>query len=305
MSIEEIVDDLEKYIGQSFKQQTTILNEKIILNYLSGCNTPHFLYENKGNIALPTLLSMIPYHSPLKNLPEDVILFNIGNTFKLVKPLQIGSLITTEASIINVRIRAKMIFVHLKCRYINKGQLIGFGTIIWMMDPEGVTTELIGGQIEKEQGNRSVPPNRTAFSYLSRSELLNEGELLPSFCNGRLTREQIKIYVEQTGDQNPIHVDVEFAIHTGYRDVVIPGLMKMALLEQYVIRCIGEAGRIIELKADYKRTDYAGDTLMYEGMIKSVTADDGHWYVEIELNIMTEMNELSTIGSCTILLKDS
>lgn len=58
----------------------------------------------------------------------------------------------------------------------------------------------------------------------------NIGDLLAEFDSGSITREQIAAYAQASGDLNPLHLDPEFARKAGFDDVVVHGMLSMALL---------------------------------------------------------------------------
>ena len=47
---------------------------------------------------------------------------------------------------------------------------------------------------------------------------------------GPLGREDLRRYAEASGDLNPLHLDPAFARHAGFEDVIVHGMLGMALL---------------------------------------------------------------------------
>jgi acyl dehydratase len=58
----------------------------------------------------------------------------------------------------------------------------------------------------------------------------NIGDVLAEFDSGHITREQLAAYAQASGDLNPLHLDPEFARKAGFDDVVVHGMLSMALL---------------------------------------------------------------------------
>lgn len=56
------------------------------------------------------------------------------------------------------------------------------------------------------------------------------GAVIAEFDSGHITREQIAAYAQASGDLNPLHLDPEFARKAGFDDVVVHGMLSMALL---------------------------------------------------------------------------
>jgi acyl dehydratase len=48
------------------------------------------------------------------------------------------------------------------------------------------------------------------------------------------TREDLRRYAEASGDFNPLHLDTEFARQAGFDDVIVHGMLGMALLGRLV-----------------------------------------------------------------------
>lgn len=47
-----------------------------------------------------------------------------------------------------------------------------------------------------------------------------------------ITREMLALYAEASGDHNPLHLDPAFARKAGFEDVIVHGMLGMALLGQ-------------------------------------------------------------------------
>lgn len=66
---------------------------------------------------------------------------------------------------------------------------------------------------------------------LRRADL---GSLVAESSSGPITREMIKAYAEASGDLNPLHTDPAFAQKAGFPDVIVHGMLGMALLGRLV-----------------------------------------------------------------------
>lgn len=56
------------------------------------------------------------------------------------------------------------------------------------------------------------------------------GDLIAEYDTGPIDREQLARYAEASGDTNPLHLDPEFARKAGFPDVIVHGMLSMALL---------------------------------------------------------------------------
>jgi len=58
----------------------------------------------------------------------------------------------------------------------------------------------------------------------------NPGDLVAEYQTGPIPREQLALYAEASGDSNPLHLETTFAQKAGFDDVIVHGMLGMALL---------------------------------------------------------------------------
>lgn len=58
----------------------------------------------------------------------------------------------------------------------------------------------------------------------------SHGTVLAEYETGPITREMLAAYAEASGDTNPLHLDPAFAQKAGFADVIVHGMLSMALL---------------------------------------------------------------------------
>lgn len=63
-------------------------------------------------------------------------------------------------------------------------------------------------------------------------EQARPGEQVAEYRTGPIPREQLALYAEASGDSNPLHLDPAFARKAGFDDVIVHGMLGMALLGQ-------------------------------------------------------------------------
>lgn len=56
------------------------------------------------------------------------------------------------------------------------------------------------------------------------------GDLIAEYDTGPIDRQMLARYAEASGDTNPLHLDAEFARKAGFPDVIVHGMLSMALL---------------------------------------------------------------------------
>jgi acyl dehydratase len=56
------------------------------------------------------------------------------------------------------------------------------------------------------------------------------GDLIAEYDTGPIDREMLARYAEASGDSNPLHLDAAFARKAGFPDVIVHGMLGMALV---------------------------------------------------------------------------
>ena len=61
-------------------------------------------------------------------------------------------------------------------------------------------------------------------------EHMQPGDDLPEFVSDLITPEMLHSYASASGDSNPLHLDPSFAQKAGFENVIVHGMLGMALL---------------------------------------------------------------------------
>ncbi len=116
------------------------------------------------------------------------------------------------------------------------------------------------------------------------------GSIVAEVTYGPLGRDDLRCYAEASGDMNPLHLDPEFARAAGFDDVIVHGMLGMALLGRMVseafpdhrmtrfsarFRSIIPVGREIRCLARLKRLGDIGAELELLGL-----SDEGETYLQ-------------------------
>jgi hydroxyacyl-ACP dehydratase HTD2-like protein with hotdog domain len=100
-----------------------------------------------------------------------------------------------------------------------------------------------------------------------------------------------------------IHYDWRFATgHDGLPDLPVNGSWKQHILVQLVSQWIGEDGWLLKLGYRFDKPDLVWDTLTGGGTVTEVTEAGEYGLVEAELTLQNQRGELSTRGTCSVLL---
>jgi acyl dehydratase len=85
----------------------------------------------------------------------------------------------------------------------------------------------------------------------------------------------------------------------GFEGFLVPGLLKMAWLQQYVAAWAGPKATFRTVRGAYRRPDTTGQRLMLTGRIVDKREDAGHKLVEIEVATVSEEGP-SVRGTVTV-----
>jgi len=82
---------------------------------------------------------------------------------------------------------------------------------------------------------------------------------------------------------NPAFADAEAGKRMGVGGALVPGLLKIAWMTQYVNDWAGPAGHLRSLRVAYRRPDVAGRPLVYSGRVVDKRVEDGKNVLELEV----------------------
>jgi acyl dehydratase len=99
---------------------------------------------------------------------------------------------------------------------------------------------------------------------------------------------------------NPVFRDRETAKRQGLPGTIVPGMLKLAFLSKYAADWAGPEGKLVSVRAAYKRPDIAGNPLNLVGTVVRKYEEDGRALVDLELAILTEDGQPSTQGAATV-----
>ncbi|HXN90014.1 MAG TPA: MaoC/PaaZ C-terminal domain-containing protein [Candidatus Sulfotelmatobacter sp.] len=77
------------------------------------------------------------------------------------------------------------------------------------------------------------------------------------------TREQIAAYAEASGDQNPIHLDDDFAKTVGLPGVIAHGMLQMGILATVAAEEAGGPSRLRRISVRFAAMVVPGDTVTF------------------------------------------
>lgn len=87
---------------------------------------------------------------------------------------------------------------------------------------------------------------------------------------------------------NPAFSDIEAGKRLGVGGALVPGLLKLSWLTQYVSDWAGSEGAVRNLRAAYRRPDVADRPLVLMGRVVDKRIDEGRPIVELEVVTLAE-----------------
>jgi len=87
---------------------------------------------------------------------------------------------------------------------------------------------------------------------------------------------------------NPAFADAEAGRRMGIGGALVPGNLKLAWMTQYVSDWAGLEGRVLSLRAVFRRPDIAGRPLVLAGRVVDKRDEDGRTVVELEVVTLAE-----------------
>jgi len=121
------------------------------------------------------------------------------------------------------------------------------------------------------------------------------GELVAELRSAAITREMLAQYAEASGDLNPLHLDPVFARKAGFADVIVHGMLAMALLGR-MLTARFSAEQLCSFDARFTGIIPVGDSLYCSARVKAVEMGS----VVLELAAATSAGTVASTGSARI-----
>jgi len=95
---------------------------------------------------------------------------------------------------------------------------------------------------------------------------------LSSGFNVQISREMIAVFGQLSGDLNPLHVNRDYALTSGYDDQVVHGMLTSSLYSRLVgMHLPGKFSLLQAIEITFREVVYPGDKLDIEGSIADMS----------------------------------
>lgn len=102
-----------------------------------------------------------------------------------------------------------------------------------------------------------------------RFEAVTQDEQLP-VLERTVVREDVKLYADASGDQNPLHQDDAFARGVGFDGIIAHGMFTMGHLTSCITRWSGDASAILRMRVSFRTAVMLSDVMVAGGRVKSL-----------------------------------
>jgi acyl dehydratase len=212
-----------------------------------------YLYEGRGPRVLPSF-AVVPKFAPMLGLlgktGGNIATIVYGSErVTLRAPLAASGKVATTLTVRGIYDMRRFAQVLVDARTEDgRGQVLAEGTSSILFRGEG---GFGGDPVPKEPAPVERPRDTP-----------------PSFLVEQATAPEQALLYRLSGDVNPLHADPDFARSVGFeRGPILHGLATLGFMVRHVASavCAGDATRICEFGAQFRRPVWPGDTLVTEG----------------------------------------
>lgn len=127
----------------------------------------------------------------------------------------------------------------------------------------------------------------------------NAGQVLEPLNKPPITREQLRDYAAASGDNNPIHLDENFAKQAGFPSVIVHGMISMAFQADHLQKNFpADHYKVVRMKTRFRKVTFPGDVLKCEGSVKKVKEDGA---LVVSLLTRNQNGEVTSDGEAEVL----
>lgn len=214
-----------------------------------------YLYEGKGPKIYPSF-AVVPKFPPMLDLlaksgGDLAMVVHGGEKVTVHKPFAPHGTLKSVARITGIYDMRMLAVVHVETETRDEAS-------------ELVATTLSSIFFRGEGGFGGDPPPK------DRDAIKVPKGTPPSFTIEEATTKEQALLYRLSGDPNPLHADPELAAKVGFpQGPILHGLCTFGHMVRHVTKgaCDGDASRLAEFEAQFRRPVWPGDTLVTEGWI--------------------------------------
>ena len=125
------------------------------------------------------------------------------------------------------------------------------------------------------------------------------GDQLPSLTLGPIGQADLVLYANASGDQNPIHIDQDFAKKSGLPDVIAHGMLIMSYLGRLLTNAIPQS-QIKNFSVQFSNMTHLNQKVICTGKVLEKNSIDNKEVVTVSLKVEDLQGEKKIIGQAII-----
>ena len=125
------------------------------------------------------------------------------------------------------------------------------------------------------------------------------GDQLPSLTLGPIDQADLVLYANASGDQNPIHIDQDFAKKSGLPDVIVHGMLIMSYLGRLLTNAVPQS-QIKNFSVQFSNMTHLNQKVICTGKVLEKNSIDNKEVVTVSLKVEDLQGEKKIIGQAII-----
>ena len=125
------------------------------------------------------------------------------------------------------------------------------------------------------------------------------GDQLPSLTLGPISQAELVLYANASGDQNPIHIDQDFAKKSGLPDVIAHGMLIMSYLGRLLTNAVPQS-QIKNFSVQFSNMTHLNQKVICTGKVLEKNSIDNKEVVTVSLKVEDLQGEKKIIGQAII-----
>ncbi len=125
------------------------------------------------------------------------------------------------------------------------------------------------------------------------------GDQLPSLTLGPIGQDDLVLYANASGDQNPIHIDQDFAKKSGLPDVIAHGMLIMSYLGRLLTNAVPQS-QIKNFSVQFSNMTHLNQKVICTGKVLEKNSIDNKEVVTVSLKVEDLQGEKKIIGQAII-----
>ena len=121
------------------------------------------------------------------------------------------------------------------------------------------------------------------------------GEFLPELKLEPVSRTNLALYADASGDHNPLHIDTDYANEIGLPNVIAHGMLIMGYLGRVLTNNFSQ-GQIIEYSVQFCSITNIGDELTCSAKVVKNFTNSTRKDLKLELKVKNKQDDLKLKG---------